>query len=103
MARYIDADKFKSHLENAMKVMHFIGGVNGVDVGAVITALDMMPTADVEEVVRCKDCVHCEHFYPEKQLGEEAREVYYCGIRKTTVRATDFCCYGERREVCEKD
>jgi hypothetical protein len=56
------------------------------------------PAADVVEVVRCKDCAHCEHFYPEKQIGEEAREAYYCGIRKTTVRATDFCSFGERKE-----
>lgn len=47
MARYIDADKFKSNLEKAMEKMHLIGGVKGVDVGAVITALDRQPTADV--------------------------------------------------------
>ena len=47
MARYIDADKFKSNLEKAMKKMHLIGGVKGVDVGAVIVALDRQPTADV--------------------------------------------------------
>ena len=47
MARYIDADKFKSHLEGAMKKMHLIGGVKAVDVGAVIKVLDMQPTADV--------------------------------------------------------
>lgn len=45
--RYIDADKFKSHLEKAMKKMHLIGGVKGVDVGAVIAALDRQPTVDV--------------------------------------------------------
>lgn len=47
MARYIDADKFKSILEKAMEKMHLIGGVKGVDVGAVIAALDRQPTADV--------------------------------------------------------
>lgn len=47
MARYIDADKFKSNLEKAIGKMHLIGGVKAVDVGAVIKALDMQPTADV--------------------------------------------------------
>lgn len=54
--------------------------------------------ADVVEVVRCKDCRHCEHFYPEKQIGKEAREAYYCAIGKLTVSANHFCSYGERRE-----
>ena len=47
MARYIDADKFKGNLERAMEKMHLIGGVKGVDVAAVIVALDRQPTADV--------------------------------------------------------
>ena len=47
MARYIDADRFKSNLEKAMEKMHLIGGVKGVDVGAVIVALNRQPTADV--------------------------------------------------------
>ena len=47
MARYIDADRFKSNLEKAMEKMHLVCGVKGVDVGAVIVALDRQPTADV--------------------------------------------------------
>ena len=47
MARYIDADRFKNHLEKAMEKMHLIGGVKGVDICAVIKSLDMQPTADV--------------------------------------------------------
>ena len=47
MARYVDADKFKSQLERASEEMHLIGGVKGVGIGAVIEALDRQPTADV--------------------------------------------------------
>ena len=47
MARYIDADRFKSKLENAMEKMHVIGGVRAVGMEAVISSLDMQPTADV--------------------------------------------------------
>jgi hypothetical protein len=47
MPRYIDADKFKNNLEKAMEKRHLICGVKAVDVGAVIAALQMLPTADV--------------------------------------------------------
>ncbi len=47
MTRYIDADKFKQQLESAIEKLHLIGGIKGVDVGAVIKAIDMQPTADV--------------------------------------------------------
>ncbi len=47
MSRYIDVDKFKQQLESAIEKLHLIGGIKGVDVGAVIKAIDMQPTADV--------------------------------------------------------
>lgn len=47
MARYIDADRFKSNLEKAMGKMHVIGGVKAVGMEAVIEALNRQPTADV--------------------------------------------------------
>ena len=50
MSRYIDADTFKRNIETAMEKMHLIAGVKGVDIGAVIKAIDLMPTADVVEV-----------------------------------------------------
>ena len=92
MARYIDADALKLDIDLSK-------GATVLDFAlSVIKSVKEAPTADVVEVVRCKDCAYREHFYPEKQIGEEAREAYYCGIRKTTVRATDFCSYGERKE-----
>lgn len=50
MSRYIDADMFKYNIEMASKKMHLICGVKGVDIGAVIKAVDLCPTADVVEV-----------------------------------------------------
>lgn len=67
MPRYIDADKFKNNLEKAMEKMHLICGVKGVDVGAVIVALDRQPTADVvpkTEVERLQ--AQIEHLTAEK-------------------------------------
>lgn len=47
MARYIDADRFKRNLENAMKKMHVINGVHAVGLEEVIESLNRQPTADV--------------------------------------------------------
>lgn len=54
--------------------------------------------ADVVEVVRCKDCKHCELRYPAKAIGEEAIEGYYCYPNQRYVKSTDFCNYGEKGE-----
>jgi hypothetical protein len=46
------------------------------------------PTADVVEVVRCKDCIH----YKDE----------WCEILKAETPIADgFCCYGERK--CDND
>ena len=63
MARYIDADK---QIERYSKKLGFYIDDEGEDrfsakceeIRAVITALYNAPTADVAEVVRCKDCIH---------------------------------------------
>jgi hypothetical protein len=49
------------------------------------------------EVVRCKDCKHCELCYPAKAIGEEALESWYCKIKKNYMLLNDFCSYGEKR------
>lgn len=57
-----------------------------------------LPTADVVEVVRCKDCKHCDVIYPLKCAGAEAITVYFCGFNNVPRKADDFCSYGERKE-----
>ena len=94
MARYIDADKFKSQLEHAMEKMHFICGVKGVDVGAVIKALDMQPAADVVEVVRCEKCKFAEMVVD--IIGNPHLFCKECNFRE--VDFDDFCSKGKRRE-----
>lgn len=92
MARYVDAEKIK-----------FTGDTFNdkdetyVKLSDVKQAIDQTPTADVVEVVRCKDCKCCEHCYPAKAIGEEAIEGWYCKIRKKHMRPDDFCSYGERK------
>lgn len=75
MARYIDADAYA-----------FPGDL--ID----------EPTADVVEVVRCKDCVDWEE-YPEESNAEQLGgcSQFICD---TTCDA--FCSYGKRKEGAEK-
>lgn len=54
--------------------------------------IDNMPAADVEEVVRCKDCIW---------RGREECAMFYrcdCGEQHTWETDNDFCSYGERRD-----
>lgn len=57
------------------------------------------PTADVVEVVRCKDCKH----HPDNG-GECDRSIthtsrdYVCEVNTYRYIGLDYCSYGERRE-----
>ena len=60
-------------------------------------AIKNATTADVAEVVRCKDCKHwCI------QEGNDINQSYFCSRDKMwcmpTRKAEDFCSYGERKE-----
>ena len=47
---------------------------------------------DFVRIVRCRDCAFCVH--------DEETGLYQCGTRigmHKTVKASDFCSYGERR------
>lgn len=86
MPRYIDVDALAqqvcvklctaSNCSNVLKIIHD------------------MPTADVVEVVRCKDCKHGE-------LGinpNDNTECVYCDTLDEVWEVDDFCVMGERRE-----
>lgn len=67
--------------------------IDAVDVGnlhrGIINALQAIisdiPSADVVEVVRCKDC------------KEFQANHHWCGFLKTDIDPDGFCSYGERR------
>lgn len=69
--------------------------VNMSDVGMMIEDAE---AADVVEVVRCEDCLHCDYIYPEKRIGEEARLAYCCRLIKCTTKPNGFCYCGKRKE-----
>lgn len=66
----------------------------------VCNMIDKRPTIDAVEVVRCKDCKY-------KRLYDEGEtKYYYCALedrpnRNWSVDDTDYCSWGEEREVEE--
>lgn len=54
-----------------------------------------IPTADVVKVVRCKDCKYCQ------TLNHDLTTSYFCEVlkRPAIVEPTDFCSYGELKEL----
>lgn len=79
MARYIDVDKLIAEYDRVH--IGVAGGARKLMVEA--------PTADVVEVVRCKDCKN--------------RNSFFCPIEKESGTAhwfedEDYCSFGERKE-----
>ena len=66
--------------------------------------IEMSPTADVVEVVRCKDCKHYR-YHGKTSLTVDGKNMA-CGwcMRRTRqdeehrMLPTDYCSYGERKE-----
>lgn len=89
MAEYIERDEaIRKTLEACVKVVgHGISQIAAVD---IVEIMESIPTADVVEVVRCKDCIF--YFPP------------FCNRPKNkpcqthAIMPNDFCSYGERRE-----
>lgn len=97
MKRYIDADALgigKAD-RNAFTIPEFADGWNGA-----IEIIANAPTADVVEVVRCRDCKHWTDAsfdtVTESHWGECRKplgDYRYCETSEE-----DYCSYGERRE-----
>ena len=69
-------------------------------VDGVIDANDiaMFPTADVVEVVRCKDCKHFDMKKMECQNEEVSTDHEGGASYSLNFYLDDFCSYGERRD-----
>lgn len=93
MSRYIDADKINfndanNYLDENNDILISLRSVNQI--------IKSTPTADVVEVVRCRDCI----YYQKMATGG----LCMCGDKKTSYAAdfypkeNDFCSYGERKD-----
>ena len=94
MARYIDGDKIIENLKKQYgEELGWQGPVNMSDIGMMI---EKAPTADMVEVVRCKDCKRSAKFFPSNAIGEETFAGWFCGRNRKYVDRDDYCSYGER-------
>lgn len=99
MARYIDIDKFaqRINVSPAFKNLRFEGELCQ---RIVLDILGNFPTADVVEVVRCRNCKHAYFRYNTK---DTLQEIYACEKRPTgrthkKVSGDFFCKHGQRKE-----
>ena len=83
MARYIDADALIGSITKRYEY----------DFGRasyVLEEIENAPTADVVEVVRCKDCAYKQYYFTNYMVK--------CGCGNGAHHETFFCADGERRE-----
>lgn len=98
MARYVDVDKFKHSLELSIESWSRDFNSKAPTIKTtyqeVLHRLENMKTADVVEVVRCKDCkwfsVHNKDGCYRPDLDHHAQ--------MTPVYENDFCSYGTPKE-----
>ena len=85
MSRYIDADK--------LKTIESIQSADFNSIESIRRWIDEQQTADVVEVVRCKDCKHNETF-----LFDDSKVLCWVHDTDIVVSPTDYCSYGERKD-----
>lgn len=84
--RYIDADALRADwLENGDNEYVY-------DTNAFLESIDNAPTADVVDVVRCKDCKYYE------QAKVNNKGFLICPASGMEITEADYCSYGERRK-----
>lgn len=89
MSRYIDADKFYVSQVARCWGEPLVGTCTNDNV-KLYDEIQKFPTADVESVVRCKDCKHYEHF--------DTYNNHFCNEYGGYVTENDFCSRAERKE-----
>ena len=94
--KYIDAEKFKNTLKESL-ILSPDTAEEFTNIGIVfaISRINSMPSADVADVVRCKDCKHL-------RIDKDFQTGRYCAIRNVNgggfCKDNDFCSYGERKD-----
>lgn len=109
MARYIDANVLKEKLlkeRDAIPTTRAERYSFGVEcpnrdgnamrggIRKALRCMEQTPTADVVEVVRCKDCEYFDRDYDDSVIGA-------CSNKRQNIRCNEnhFCSYGERRDT----
>ena len=95
MARYIDADAMIKRLEE----WNTSDDMDKALYNFALNRINEQPTADVVEVIRCKDCMYYEDicgydcFHPKQEHGWNSE-----GGECLNMNPDDFCSYGKKVE-----
>lgn len=92
MSKYIEADSLKE----AMKTY----GFHSADQTITEFVEDILPTADVIKVVRCKDCEYWQTDWIPNHGGD--RGCHYCEMMDTFTEPLNYCGDAERK-ILPKD
>ena len=85
--------------EKARKsVMEILAGKVTTAVAVKVAIAMQEQSVDAVEVVRCENCKFCRTFFPEKEIGKEARQVWYCDFYRCNRKTDEFCSDGERKK-----
>ena len=98
MAEYIDREKVIEEIYSWLdSVGSIIIGKGLSSYGELIGCMQDVPTADVVEVVRCKDC---KHFDKNKGYRDTKFSFSFCDkFHHNITTENDFCSYGERIDM----
>ena len=94
MVRYYNAETLIEF------VKQYTPNINGeTTLQCAITAIENAPTADVVEVIRCKDCAKKVDYKGRVMCSKNARVICgeLCGLTATSDE--HFCSYGERKNM----
>ena len=94
--KYIDAEKLERHFENCICEAYNTNGVTE-DFEIALKATKNQPAADVQEVVRCRDCKHL--FLAPRGNPHLCMRSYF----SQPVTFEDYCSYGERKDGEENE
>lgn len=99
MARYIDADNLVYEIKNVLFDWGTVNGIMGETIlKQMITDIQNQPTADVVEVVRCKDCKYYGYYCFRNTEGKHICEFWTSDPYDAAMpEDDDFCSRGERR------
>lgn len=96
MSRYIDADKLSEMIQAKADTL-----IEGKEAFLYVAKwLELLPPADVVEVVRCKDCEYCcMSTDPKTNISVQVcGYVGYNPVQSSQVTDNDYCSHGERSE-----
>lgn len=83
--------------EKAIEIVKSGGYWEKEDMEVAVACIEQTPTADVENVIRCKDCKLCY----EKRTKRSNQLMRFCmrmDGNEYKVNANDFCSYGTPKE-----